>query len=76
VKMMGEGFRDNAPTTAAQAATVILDAVRKGEWRVLVGDDAHKLDEAVRRDPHAAYEGLTLGTIVDVMPGAAAAQQS
>lgn len=67
VKMMGEGFRDNAPMTAAQAATVILDGVRAGKWRILVGDDAHALDEAVRKDPIAAYEGLSLGTITDVM---------
>ena len=47
---LAEGFRDNAPTTAAQAATIILDGVRAGEWRILVGDDAHRLDEAVRAD--------------------------
>jgi NAD(P)-dependent dehydrogenase (short-subunit alcohol dehydrogenase family) len=70
MKMMGEGFRDNAPMTAAQAATVILDGVRKGTWRILVGEDAHKLDEAVRKDPLAAYEGMSLGTITDVMTNA------
>jgi NAD(P)-dependent dehydrogenase (short-subunit alcohol dehydrogenase family) len=66
IKMMGEMFRDNAPMSAASAATVILDGVRAGEWRILVGDDAHKLDEAVRADPGRAYEpdGPTLGTIV------------
>jgi hypothetical protein len=69
VKMMGEGFRDNAPTTAAQAATIILDAVKVGTWRILVGDDAVALDESVRSDPIAAYEGLTLGTITSVMDG-------
>lgn len=69
VKMMGEGFRDNAPTTAAQAATIILDAVKAGTWRILVGDDALALDEAVRKDPIAAYEGLTLGTITSVIDG-------
>jgi NAD(P)-dependent dehydrogenase (short-subunit alcohol dehydrogenase family) len=53
---MAEGFRDNAPTTAAQAATIILDGVRAGTWRILVGDDAHILDEAVRADPEQAYE--------------------
>ena len=53
---MAEGFRDNAPTTAAQAATIILDGVRAGEWRILVGDDAHRLDEVVRADPDDAYE--------------------
>jgi NAD(P)-dependent dehydrogenase (short-subunit alcohol dehydrogenase family) len=53
---MAEEFRDNAPTTAAQAATIILDGVRNGEWRILVGEDAHILDEAVRADPTHAYE--------------------
>jgi len=53
---MAEGFRDNAPTTAAEAATIILDGVRAGEWRILVGQDAHLLDEAVRATPTEAYE--------------------
>jgi NAD(P)-dependent dehydrogenase (short-subunit alcohol dehydrogenase family) len=56
VVAMAEGFRDNAPMTAAAAATVILDGVRAGRWRILVGDDAHALDEAVRADPEHAYE--------------------
>src|SRR5208282_9668 len=30
-------FRDDAPMTAAQAATVILDGVREERWRILVG---------------------------------------
>jgi NAD(P)-dependent dehydrogenase (short-subunit alcohol dehydrogenase family) len=65
VKMMGQMFRDSAPMTAAAAATVILDCVRAGEWRILVGDDAHALDSAVRADPGNAYgpDGPTLGTI-------------
>ncbi|MEM8924691.1 MAG: SDR family NAD(P)-dependent oxidoreductase [Actinomycetota bacterium] len=52
----GESFRDDAPTTADQAAEVILDGVRQGQWRILVGDDAHVLDGLVRDDPWAAYE--------------------
>jgi NAD(P)-dependent dehydrogenase (short-subunit alcohol dehydrogenase family) len=68
IKMMGEYFKNNAPLTAAQAATIILDGVRKGEWRILVGDDAHRIDDACRRDPHAVYEGdFSLATLV---PGA------
>jgi hypothetical protein len=51
-----EGFRDNAPTTAVQAATTILTAVREGRWRILVGDDAHRLDGLVRADPEHAYD--------------------
>ena len=49
-------FRENAPTTAAAAATVILDGVKAGRWRILVGPDAHVLDEMVRQAPQDAYE--------------------
>ncbi len=55
-KAMAEGFRDNAPMTAAAAAKVILDGVKAGEWRILVGEDAHRLDEFVRKDPVHAYD--------------------
>ncbi len=48
-------FRDNAPTSAEQAATIILEGVRAGHWRILVGEDAHRLDDMVRKDPEAAY---------------------
>jgi NAD(P)-dependent dehydrogenase (short-subunit alcohol dehydrogenase family) len=57
VKMFADGFRDSAPMSAAEAATVILDGVRNGEWRILVGEDAKRLDEAVRRDPVGIYDG-------------------
>lgn len=50
-----EAFRDNAPMTAAEAATVILDGVRRGEWRILVGEDARVLDQMVREHPGDAY---------------------
>lgn len=55
VDMFGQLFRDNAPMTAAQAATVILDGVRADKWRILVGDDAHRLDELVRAQPETVY---------------------
>ena len=48
-------FRDEAPTTAAQAARIILDGVKAERWRILVGDDADKLDERVRQAPEQAY---------------------
>lgn len=54
-------FREQAPMTAAEASAVILDGVRAERWRILVGQDAHDLDEAVRADPEAAYDGLSLG---------------
>ena len=49
-------FRDNAPTTAAKAAAIILDGVRNDRWRILVGDDAIALDRMVRETPEDAYE--------------------
>jgi NAD(P)-dependent dehydrogenase (short-subunit alcohol dehydrogenase family) len=55
LQAQGEAFRDNAPTSAAQATKIILDAVRADRWRVLVGDDAVILDEMVRENPEDAY---------------------
>lgn len=49
-------FLEEAPTTAAQAATIILDGVKAGRWRILVGADAHRIDERVRETPEQAYE--------------------
>ncbi|MGD9996757.1 MAG: SDR family NAD(P)-dependent oxidoreductase [Ilumatobacteraceae bacterium] len=70
MQMQAEMFRDNAPMTAAQAATVILDGVRAGEWRILVGEDAKALDALVREIPGEAYddsfvERLRAGNIFD-----------
>ncbi|MCB2048180.1 MAG: SDR family oxidoreductase [Novosphingobium sp.] len=53
---MSDGYRMTAPTTAAEAAKIILDGVRAGEWRILVGEDAHELDAKVRANPEAAYD--------------------
>ena len=49
-------FRDKAPTTAEQAADIILAGVRDDRWRILVGDDAVRMDELVRESPEEAYE--------------------
>ncbi len=49
-------FRENAPLTAAAAAEIILDGVRSGAWRILVGEDAKGLDAAIRAKPEAAYD--------------------
>ena len=51
-----EKFRDEAPTTAAEAATIMIEAVRDNRWRVLVGEDAAAIDTLIRADPEAAYE--------------------
>jgi NAD(P)-dependent dehydrogenase (short-subunit alcohol dehydrogenase family) len=49
-------FLEDAPTSAAAAATIILDGVKAERWRILVGDDAHRLDERVRQTPEQAYD--------------------
>jgi NAD(P)-dependent dehydrogenase (short-subunit alcohol dehydrogenase family) len=49
-------FRDEAPTSAAAAAKIILDGVKAERWRILVGADAHRLDERVRETPERAYD--------------------
>jgi NAD(P)-dependent dehydrogenase (short-subunit alcohol dehydrogenase family) len=49
-------FRDKAPLSAAGAATIILDGVRSGAWRILVGEDAKMIDAAVRAKPEGAYD--------------------
>ncbi len=48
-------FLEQAPTSAAAAAKIILDGVKADRWRILVGNDAHKLDERVRQSPEKAY---------------------
>ena len=50
-----ESFENNAPTSAAGAARVILDGVRAGDWRILIGPDAEALDELIRARPTEAY---------------------
>jgi hypothetical protein len=49
-------FRDKAPLSAAEAAAVILNGVRDGDWRILIGEDAKMIDAAVRAKPDAAYD--------------------
>ena len=63
IQQQAADFRDKAPTTAAQAANIILDGVRNDRWRILVGDDAHVLDRMVREAPERAYEADFLTTL-------------
>jgi len=56
-------FEASAPVSAAEAAKIILDGVRNGRWRILVGEDARVLDEMVRRDPENAYEAAFMGEL-------------
>jgi NAD(P)-dependent dehydrogenase (short-subunit alcohol dehydrogenase family) len=56
MQLQADMFRDMAPTSAAQAAEIILEGVRADRWRILVGTDAEQLDRLVRDTPDDAYE--------------------
>lgn len=64
VEARNAAFETAAPTTAAQAAEVIVDAVLAGRWRILVGDDAVLIDEMVRAEPEAAYTDDFLARLI------------
>ncbi len=49
-------FLEAAPTTAKEAARIILDGVKAKQWRILVGSDAHELDRRIRQAPERAYD--------------------
>ena len=63
-------FRDKAPVSAAEAATIILDGVRSGSWRILIGEDAKMIDAAVRAKPEAAYDYAELFSALAEDPAA------
>ncbi|WP_020400819.1 SDR family NAD(P)-dependent oxidoreductase [Kordiimonas gwangyangensis] len=47
-----EGFRDMIQTTAEGAAQIILDGVKRGQYRILVGPDARRIDRLQRWMPN------------------------
>ena len=57
-------FFEEAPTSAAQAAKIILDGVRAERWRILVGSDAERIDARVRQDPEHAYDHTFFQSLV------------
>lgn len=66
-----EAFEKDAPVSADEAAAIILDGVKHGKWRILIGEDAKFLDEQVRKTPDEAYEQPFRDTLA-----AAAAQRA
>lgn len=46
----------NIGLTPAEAASTILECVRKKTWRILVGQDTESLDDLVRESPETAYD--------------------
>jgi len=68
LEKLNADFRDSAPLTAAAAATIILDGVRSGAWRILVGQDAENLDGFVRAKPEAAHDYAALASMAAGTP--------
>ncbi|HXL99771.1 MAG TPA: SDR family NAD(P)-dependent oxidoreductase [Rhizomicrobium sp.] len=64
IDAQANAFRDNAPTSASQAAKIILDGVKAEKWRILVGKDAEFLDKQVRAAPEDAYTPAFYETLV------------
>ena len=58
-KALGGIFTDYVPVSSEFAARAILDAIERGDWRVVIGDDAAAVDERVRTDPWSAYDSET-----------------
>jgi hypothetical protein len=58
-------FLEDAPTTASEAAKIILDGVKAECWRILVGKDAEQMDRLVRDDPENAYEPAFFQRLAD-----------
>jgi NAD(P)-dependent dehydrogenase (short-subunit alcohol dehydrogenase family) len=60
-------YIEAAPTTAEEAASIILDGVRADQWRILAGADAEVLDRVVREFPEEAYESTFLDRLSSQM---------
>jgi NAD(P)-dependent dehydrogenase (short-subunit alcohol dehydrogenase family) len=56
MQQQADDFRETAPLTSAQAASIILDGVREKRWRILVGEDAQVMDRLVREFADEAYQ--------------------
>jgi NAD(P)-dependent dehydrogenase (short-subunit alcohol dehydrogenase family) len=54
IPRLKDAFRDQG-FLPAQAAAIILDGVRSGAWRILVGEEAKMLDEQARANPEAPF---------------------
>lgn len=63
-KALGTSFRDRAPLTPAEAATLILDGMRAGKTRILVGEDAVIIDLLKRCFPRLIYNDWFMATVL------------
>lgn len=47
---------DLGPVSAADAAAEVMAGLRRGTWRILIGEDARRIDDRLRSDPDSAYD--------------------
>lgn len=59
---MAKGFEEVAPTTASEAATIILKGIAQKKARILIGKDARSIDRFTRIFP-STYEKYILSRI-------------
>ncbi len=52
-------FEALAATSAEEAARVIIEGIKKNQWRILIGEDARSLDELQRTQPEMYQEVLS-----------------
>lgn len=76
MKQPDEDFRKHAPMDAAEAAASIIDSIRAGEWRILVGEDAKEIDARVRANPAVIYDHADPGTVGDTGNGQGTADET
>jgi len=55
-RALGSLFSGYEPVSSQSAAEAILNAVARGDRRVIIGEDAASVDERVRSDPWTAYQ--------------------
>ena len=55
ISLPTEGFKSGG-LSAADAAGLIIRGTLEKRWRILIGDDAHRLDQAIRAAPESAYD--------------------
>ena len=47
---------DVGPMSASDAAAEIMTGLGRGTWRIVIGEDARRIDDRVRSDPDSAYD--------------------
>jgi NAD(P)-dependent dehydrogenase (short-subunit alcohol dehydrogenase family) len=56
ITRLEKDIKGKGQLSAAEASAIILDGVRSGAWRILVGKDVAFVDERVRSRPESAYD--------------------